>query len=599
MEIQKLQISNMFCFENAQELIFDEPVYQIVGERDGIENQSNGTGKSSLYYAIQEILFGKNVKKTLKEFTGNVFTDPNNYSGAVTFTHVGKEYKVVLARKKGKATLTVFQDAVDISAHTIPGTYKVIEEILGIDYELFTMLTYLSPTVSTPNTIFFGTPKEKKELFTKLFALDDIIKRVDRAKIKAADVSSEIILLKKQVSQEVEIKIPELLAKPLDVDIQRARECIFEARARQKKLEAAVKDSSTWQSLRRRQQQLEEMITELPEYVDNPTLEAECRRYYDALVGLKAQLTRLKLAKELCPTCGRKFDDYEHIKKEIQELQTRVTTGENLVKITTLQLDDLNSLKEAHSKRDTYVKELQDVNDQLASTGIMATDLDGLKHELNNCLQIIEGCSYRLAQLEAEEAEYNRILGKIDSMRQMREQQLVKLAGWDTQITELTAANRYYLNISEHLGFGGYVTAKIQHKAEELTSLINEYLNVFSNGSLIIRLLDSDKLNYKLLKDNRELPTNNLSAGQTTMLQLSSILALRDLVLASKGVHIDLLVLDELFGTLDEIRRTILMETIRNIQGRQKVLSISHLHHDSSIPIITVRQTNGISRIIQ
>ncbi len=155
--------------------------------------------------------------------------------------------------------------------------------------------------------------------------------------------------------------------------------------------------------------------------------------------------------------------------------------------------------------------------------------------------------------------------------------------------------------IPTHLGFSVYLGETIKGRASVLTELINNYLSTFSNNSLAIKFIPSDKLIFNLLKDGKELPINNLSTGQLTVLQLSSIVALRELVGAKKGVGINILVLDELFGTLDGVRRDILIETLRelSIQGNQNVLSISHTYIDNSMPVVTVSQKGGVTKITQ
>lgn len=605
MRIKELEINNMFCFGNNQVLRFDKPVYQVVGIRDDNDVQSNGTGKSSIYYVIQEILFGKNSKDTLKAYTGNIYTNPNSYSGRLDFKHAGKNYSITLSRTSGKVKLLVLEDGKDISESTVPKNLKLIERLLGVDYDLFTMLTYISPTISTPNILFFGTPKEKRDLFVKLFNLQEITEKTKKARSVYSELNSELRGIETTIKHEKPITIPKTPVRDSDIDkipelekeVQNLNNVLANELVKQLNL---YKEGA---KIHREIEKLEAELSELdiPEIVTSEEIEklvADISKAEGVLAGLKKEYSKLAEVTEFCPTCGSRIKDYDHIDAHRKEIKARIDKGTAYITELKTTLKGRRHFFETSQKKLKIEERLKYLNQRLQDLNIETVNPDEIQNKIEEIKQKISSLESKIQELRKKDQEYQKAIHEIEVLTKLKVQQENKIAELRKKEEEIRGNLVYYEIIVKHLD-SDYLQLEISSMLDAFTQLINEYLFTFSNNTLMIKLADNKKITFLLLKDNKELPVNNLSAGQLTILQLSTILALRDLINARQGISIDLLVLDELFGTLDQLRRSVLTDLMRTIGSQHKILSISHLHYDPAIPTIIVKQKNGVSEIQQ
>lgn len=122
-------------------LEFTSGLWSIQGVNNDSSFKSNGAGKSTVLEALQQCLFNKNVKGITIEDTFNRITK-KGYCITTEFVKDGSVYLVENDRIKG--TLTVIKDSVDISEKTIPLNVRLIQDIIGFDFNTFCSLTYVS-----------------------------------------------------------------------------------------------------------------------------------------------------------------------------------------------------------------------------------------------------------------------------------------------------------------------------------------------------------------------------------------------------------------------------------------------------------------------
>lgn len=138
MEISKLHLTNFLSYEQASLNLKDRGLVLIQGEnRDS--GGSNGSGKSSLFDAILFCLFGKTSRygsqnsKVSRNGAGGcvVCCELNLSSGNTALVYRHRDHE-----KYGNKLL-VYVDQKDLTRGSDAETQKVLEDLIGLDYEVF------------------------------------------------------------------------------------------------------------------------------------------------------------------------------------------------------------------------------------------------------------------------------------------------------------------------------------------------------------------------------------------------------------------------------------------------------------------------------
>jgi DNA repair protein SbcC/Rad50 len=120
----------------------------------------------------------------------------------------------------------------------------------------------------------------------------------------------------------------------------------------------------------------------------------------------------------------------------------------------------------------------------------------------------------------------------------------------------------------------------------ELSELASGFLSDLTDGRYGELELD-DSYNIVVLEDG--LPKPVISGGEEDLANLVLRLAISQMIAERAGQPFSLLILDEIFGSLDEARRANVLELLRRLQGRfEQVILITHIEQ--------VRE--GVDRVI-
>lgn len=159
------------------ELKYTKGVWLCLGENNDTVFKSNGAGKSTVLEAIQQCLYNKTLKGTPIEDTYNRVTG-KGYSITVSFTKDSHLYVVSNNRELGKITVT--KDNVDISEKGITNNLKLIQSIIGFDFNTFCALTYISHSNIVTLLETFSTSNLMKVLldFDSIIAYETNIKQL-------------------------------------------------------------------------------------------------------------------------------------------------------------------------------------------------------------------------------------------------------------------------------------------------------------------------------------------------------------------------------------------------------------------------------------
>ena len=181
--LEKLTFNNMFSYGAANELdINKNKITQLTAP--------NGSGKSTIALIIQELLFSKNIKNIKKGDIANRYSNAKDWSGSLDFGVNNKKYQVNVKRVGATSKVVLLENGIDISEHKVPDTYKKLSTILGMDFEVFSQLTYQS---STDLLDFIkATDTNRKKFLINLFGLEKYIAIGDALKVKLSTLERDL-----------------------------------------------------------------------------------------------------------------------------------------------------------------------------------------------------------------------------------------------------------------------------------------------------------------------------------------------------------------------------------------------------------------------
>ncbi len=123
----------------------------------------------------------------------------------------------------------------------------------------------------------------------------------------------------------------------------------------------------------------------------------------------------------------------------------------------------------------------------------------------------------------------------------------------------------------------------------ELSDLASSFLSELTEGRYGALELD-DGYNIGILEDG--VPKQVISGGEEDLANLVLRLAISQMIAERAGQPFSLLILDEIFGSLDELRRGSVLELLRHLQDRfEQVILITHIEaiRDGMDHVITVQ----------
>ncbi|HTR78476.1 MAG TPA: SMC family ATPase [Gemmatimonadaceae bacterium] len=138
-----------------------------------------------------------------------------------------------------------------------------------------------------------------------------------------------------------------------------------------------------------------------------------------------------------------------------------------------------------------------------------------------------------------------------------------------------------------------------QQLRPEISALASQFLSELTDGRYTELELDAS-YNITVLEDG--IPKPVISGGEEDLANLVLRLAISQMIAERAGQPLSLLILDEVFGSLDEARRQGVVDLLRRLQDRfEQVILISHIEsvREDLDQILTVRYDDdaGVSRV--
>ena len=561
--LKNLVINNMFSYGQNNEIDLNaNKITQLTAP--------NGSGKSSVALILQELLYSKNIKSIKKADILNRYTKNDTWSGKIEFSVDNQDYGVEVKRTKNQSKIQFYQqngsNTVDLTEHKIPDTYKKIQELIGLDFEIFSQLTYQS---STDLLEFLkATDTNRKKFLINLFNLE-----------KYPNIG-EVIKMKLSESEKLSYK--------LDGEMKSIKDFLDEAviEEKQKLIEVPKVEESKRTNLAKAQNEFNEYES-LCKKIDKNNLYIKDRDKleFDVSIAQPNENTAIydghaRIKEDLFKTKGTSIElstSIEKVQKEINEYEKKVHDWE----LNTKSIEKFEQLS-------------QFIDDSIPAT---YPDFDTLKNEIQVLKDELKNQEYKREEAIESNEKIKSHNTKVDTLIEQKRYFLARQELLNNDILKLKSKIKNLNILRKAFSTTGIVAFKLENLTKELETVINEYLSDLSDGQFqVIFRLNGEKLNIVVINNGQESPIETVSGGEFSRIQTAILLAIRNVLSKIGGNYINLLFLDEITGVLDEAGKEKLIEILQE-EDNLNIFLISHDFTHPLIDKISINKKDNVSYI--
>lgn len=599
--LNKLLWSNYFSYGADNEVNLSENrITQLVG--------LNGHGKSSIPLILEELLYNKNSKGIKKADIVNRNIDGNKYSGTVEFQVFDDKYVLKVSRVGAAQKVKIEKNGEDISAHTATGSFKLLEEILGMDFKTFSQVVYQSSSSSLQ--FLTSTDSYRKAFLIDLLALEDYVSIHDKIKDSYKSVQDSLTSAKSKM-------------QTVESWIERNKVLADKELLNSKELPEAIDSTipSQLESLRIQLKNLEDTnrkINENNEYkkilakldkpeapedkLDTTNLTSSIAVINSAIKALRATSTKYSAhiknySGGKCPTCSQpvSLEDTERLLKQTESL-----IAEKLEELKQLEteLQDNKTHNAKISKQEALIADIEKYTNLIDKTlPDLIIDKAKLISRGKELKKTLDDYNTTLEEVKT----YNTNIAVQNAKITAAKEQVETLYGELAEVIETVDSSEQHLNNLEVLkkafSTTGLLAYKIESSVKDLEALTNEYLIELSDGRFQLEyLLNKDKLNVSVIDCGNSVEITALSAGELARVTTATLLAIRKLMSTISKSKINVLFLDETIDVLDNFGRERLVELLLKEEDLNTFL-ISHSYTHPLIDKLNIIKEDNVSRI--
>jgi len=538
----------------------------------------NGAGKTTFLDAICFCLFGKPFRNI------NIPQLPNSINAKDCLVecefHIGNANYMV-RRGLNPKVFEVYKNGTLMDQDSKSKDYqKMLEEqILKMSYKSFCQVVILGSTNYIP---FMRLPAaDRRAIVESLLdigvfsAMNVVLKNrisTNKEEIRSCETAMEILLSKIETQRKYLNMLEEKSRSSLDgleVELKKNEE------SRDSLSVLSVKGGNILSSLTKNRDLYRKKITNV---MDLKKIKSSLERKIDAL---DVEISMYATMKEMpCPSCGREMTD-EHRQKEIDAKTT---------------------------KRSEVNRALADIDVTIAKDNMFILDnkLDAVEEEYNKFHAVLNEHRQKLGVAEKMIERLSSEIEKIKKSQQSLDDEQTALE----ELVDKSEAGKRNLGEKQHeqkllgsaqiiLKDNGIKTKIIRHYLPIMNKLINHYLtcmdffvqfNLDENFDETIKSRHRDEFTYA-----------SFSEGEKMRIDLSLLLAWREIARLKNSTNCNLLVLDEVFdSSLDGTGMDEFMKLLKGMGARCNIFVISHKSDqlmDKFQEVLTFKKKNNFSRM--
>lgn len=603
-EFEKIEVQN---FKSIGEMIsFDYREFKglnfVYGKNLDMPNAKNGSGKTNLLIdALMFALFGKTLKNTNNKYIPNRFVSEKLKPYAkLYFRSNGQLYSSeTYGRVVGGVMSTIGMELLkldddynvieDLTQSSVNKTKQYIQNnLLGCTFNVFKS----SVIISSSDFINFyeGLNKDQKRKYIEnIFNLDCFGEMFHLIKIDINETKKEISSTKNEILNYAS-SLEDLNKKFLEYDekitsgIDELKEKILAKFKELKSLEERLSkitydDGNSVKELKKQKQIISDEIDDLTSKKNK--LEKVNIRKNAEINNINATIDDLKeISSGLCEKCVKIMNE----RYNYEEKQKEIISAQELIKDNEIKILDIKNLIEEKTKS------LYEFRDRIEESRIIESEQNKLNISID----------YTKREIKNLKASYEDIKERsnnpFEELINKTKETLKSLKG---RLIEFNKNTMHLEILRDACSENGVKRFIIKDIIKLLNSLIQKYLNEIGCDFLVYF---DEAMDFTFLTQSGECEFSNFSAGEKQRIQISTMLAFRDLILNGK-LHSNIFAIDEMLDmNVDSICIENVMKILKrkSIESNQNIFIISHrseLAEDETIwnNIIKITKEHGCS----
>ena len=566
---KKIRFKNFGSFgNNFSEIDFEKSVTTLV-------SGSNGNGKSFAFLdAITFGLFGTPFRNiNIPQLVNSV--NKKNCTVEVEFEVNKAQYKIV--RGLAPKIFEIYKNGVMIEQAAKTKDYQDMLEnqILKMNKKTFMQVIILGKSSFVP--FMELPPSDRRQVIETILDIDvfSSMNLILKGKLSQIRENIKSIKVDLRVTEE-KIKLYETTLKNLQSNFEKNIE-ILDAKIKETVKE--IEDSKGKIKLLNKQILQEGKKLEQYKITDEDLVELREKKA-DLTVNVNTLNEELEFfnSNESCPTCKQAIDKSHkcHITDNKKAKLTKLATN-------------VEELINAISWHGTILKEKKATEEQIKE---LVREVKSIEREMANLEKVKAG--YEQDRNSISESQINEVRIQLESAKNERK-------GKENSLSSLEKQQNDHEIVVDLLKDGGIKGKIVNHYLPIINKLVN---NNLSNMGFFVKFNLDEQFNEKIESRHRdEFSYLSFSEGEKMRIDISLLLAWREVARMKNSLHCNLLILDEVFdSSLDSIGTDELMKLLNNLKKGCNVFVISHKTdqlHDKFKSTVTLDKKNNFSRLVQ
>ena len=578
-------------------------------------SKSNGSGKSAIWDAISWALTGETIRG-VKSIRNVAASDGTLVE--LSFDYDNNSYHIIRSKEHSeyKSDLKIFINDVDKSGKGLRESEKLLQSYLP------ELTSYLIGSViilgqGLPQKLSSETPSGRKNILEKLsksdFMIEDLKERIQTRHSELSnsmralqDESLKLDTLKEsstQILSKLEADLESLMdSSSIDDKLNSTQEALERCSINVSKLTKEISDlTSAKEELDKNLNLIHDAFTEESTKLNSEYNES-INRYNIKLAELSTQkrlleneIKQIKAMTDVCPTCGQKIPEVVIPDCSAKEVElSELISGIEMIN------------KDIAIAKDCLSQNMGNLN--------IKYDCSDINAELASVISQLSNAELNKSQLNIKIAGYQSALGELINRKQTFTQTLNKLQNdiesEKTRQVEIQDKKLYNSNEIENIKLHIEVNNKMNNIVKRdfrgfLLQNVIEYINKKCK-EYSLEVFNKDNIEFKL--DGNDIcieycgkQYEALSGGEKQKLDVIIQLAIRAMLCTYLNFNSNILVLDEVFDSMDVTSCQQILELISNALSDVKSIYVITHRQELNIPydkIITIiKDSNGISTI--
>lgn len=480
----------------------------------------NGSGKSSIIDALTFVLFGKSFRDIKKDLLINTTNKKNSIVECKLIGNNGK--KVLVKRGLKPGIFEIYEDGVLVNQDAESRDYQAYLEsnILGMNFITFSQTVIISKTRYTP---FMRLKAGERRSFVesvlnlKIFGTMQKLqsKNLSALKNTCSDIKMDIRVQENNESNKIESLRKLISLKKSASD------------------DAKEQNQNSINDLQSKITLFTDKINECESNIDNTDYSKKVE-LYERLIDMNnsyrsnaervvKDIKKAKSTKDTCFTCGSKVD-ISHIEGHVKELMAELNEYKEKVGLTKEKIELLKPTYELYIQQSSNNRVLKN---NISNYKYQIEDLNENINQLTN--KKFDSSKYDI-EIESSKKDIVEIKNDLKKLNDDLQAILIDIDNNELALTLLKDS--------------GIKSSIIQDSIPSINKIIGDYLYKF--GFYINFVLDSEFNETIYQRGVNHLIYNNFSEGEKLRIDLSLILAWREIALLKNGTSCNLLFFDEI-----------------------------------------------------